>query len=123
MSSMFPANIRMPMVSPSDVGEAAASRLRGPLDDTAISYVEGPARYTPRDVADAFAAALHREVVVDVTPYDQWQSIHRKLGFSESAAKSYARMTEVSLADDFENPINPVRGPVSLDDFIMTAVR
>ncbi len=47
LPSMFPADTRIPMVAPRDLGGAAAARLRAPVSDTEVCYFEGPKRYTP----------------------------------------------------------------------------
>jgi uncharacterized protein YbjT (DUF2867 family) len=121
LPSMFPVATQIPMVAPADLGRAAAERLLTPVDDTGIQYVEGPARYTPQDVADAFAAALGRDVRVEVAPRDQWEAIFRRNGFSVKAASAYARMTAVSLDEDFDKPSSPIRGATELTTFIAGA--
>jgi len=98
LRSFFPADFLLPMVSPLDLGEAAARRLTEPVTAVGTYYVEGPERYSARDVADAFAEALDRPVQVEVVPRDQWEAAYRKLGFSEAAAHSYARMTAASIS-------------------------
>jgi uncharacterized protein YbjT (DUF2867 family) len=121
LPSMFPANTVMPMVAPRDLGRAAAARLLAPLEDTGVRHVEGPARYTPRDVADAFAAALGRDVSVEVAPRARWTAVFRALGFSDAAARSYAGMTAASLDGGFGMPADPERGPTTLAAVIAAA--
>ena len=122
LPSMFPADTEMPMVAPADLGRVAAERLLAPVDDTTVQYVEGPARYTPREVADAFASALGREVRVDVAPRDTWETVFQQNGFSPEAASAYARMTAVSLDSGFDEPACPRRGATELNSFIAAAV-
>ena len=81
----------------------------------------GPRRYTPRDVADAFAHALGRPVDVEVIPRHAWEQTYRQLGFSPEAARSYACMTGTVLDEQDGWPDSPVRGPTSLEDFICTS--
>jgi uncharacterized protein YbjT (DUF2867 family) len=116
LSTMFPADLELPMVAPQDLGRVAARLLREPAAPT-MHCVEGPQRYTPDDVAAAFAAALGRKVRVDVIPRGSWQDTFRSLGFSDAAARSYARMTAVT-ADGPEYPDDPVRGSISLQTYI-----
>ncbi|WP_346950296.1 NmrA family NAD(P)-binding protein [Dyella sp.] len=118
LASMYPADLAMPMVAPEDLGRAAARLLTAPRGESGIHYVEGPERYSPNDVAAAFAAAIGKPVAVKVIPRDQWEATYRKLGFSKAAAASYARMTAVSLDGDFERPASPERGTVTLQDYI-----
>ncbi|CAJ0868584.1 NmrA family NAD(P)-binding protein [Ralstonia flatus] len=121
LPSMFPADMRIPMVAPADLGEAAAARLLTPLDDVGVRYVEGPQRYTPQDVARAMSRTLGRDVVLEVVPRDRWEAVYKGWGFSAEAAGAYAKMTAVTLDEDFDQPADVVRGHVSLADFIAAA--
>jgi uncharacterized protein YbjT (DUF2867 family) len=118
LPSFFPEDLVIPMVAPDDLGEVAARRLLEPADRTDTIDVEGPRRYTPRDVADAFAHALGRPVDVEVIPRHAWEQTYRQLGFSPEAARSYACMTGTVLDEQDGWPDDPVRGPTTLEDFI-----
>lgn len=122
LPSMFPSDFAMPMVAPADLGKAAAERLLTSVSDTDVRSIEGPARYTPRDVADAFAAALGRDVAVDVAPRDQWAAIYQKAGFSKEAANAYARMTAATLDNGFDAPASADHGLTDLRSFIASAM-
>jgi len=118
LPTLFPADLAIPMVAPRDVGRAAAERLLSPVDDVGIRYVEGPERYSSADVARAFAKALGRPVELAVTPRAKWTEAFLDLGFSEPAARSYARMTEASVDGGFDVAGEPWRGSTTLDDHI-----
>lgn len=122
LPSFFPEDLPIPMVAPSDLGEEAARRLVAPPEDTGVQYVEGPALYTPRDVAGAFSAALGVDIAVDVIPRSQWEESFRQLGFSERAARTYACMTGTVVDDAGKWPGDPVRGATTLQAFIRKAV-
>jgi len=122
LPTLLPAELKLPMVAPVDLGRAAADFLREPVGQEGIHYVEGPARYSPADVAAAFAQALGRPVEPRVTPRDQWAAAYRALGFSEPAAESYTRMTEATAEAPFE-PEAPRRGSVTLEQYIGELVR
>lgn len=122
LPTLLPAGLKLPMVAPVDLGRAAADLLREPVGQEGIHYVEGPARYSPADVAAAFAQALGRPVEPRVTPRDQWAAAYRALGFSEPAAESYTRMTEATAEAPFE-PEAPRRGSVTLEQHIGELVR
>lgn len=112
----------LPMVAPFDLGEASALRLTEPVEATGIYHVEGPRRYSARDVADAFATVLKRPVEVDVVPREQWEAAFRTIGFSVAAAHSYARMTAATLDEHYEMPGEPGRGIVTLQEFVNECV-
>jgi len=118
LQSFFPADFAMPMVSPQDLGAAAARRLIEPAALAGIHNVEGPRRYSAQDVADAFATSLGRPVKVEVVPRARWEETYRSLGFSEAAAASYARMTAATLEGDFDVPEESERGQVTLQSHI-----
>jgi uncharacterized protein YbjT (DUF2867 family) len=111
------------MVAPADLGRVAASLLTESAEATGLHYVEGPEWYSSGDVAAAFSKALGRAVRVVVSPRAQWKQMFRDLGFSDTAAASYAPMTAVSVDGDFDAPDTPVRGSVSLERHIEKLVK
>jgi len=122
LQTLFPADLPIPMVAPRDVGAAAARRLVSPRDDVDPWSVEGPARYTPAEVAEAFSRALGRAVVVDVVPRAQWEVSFRQLGFSEAAASSYARMTACCVDQVFGSPQGAWHGTTTLVSYVEALV-
>ncbi|MGH6613064.1 NmrA family NAD(P)-binding protein [Sphingomonas sp.] len=120
--TMLPVDFALPMVAPQDLGEQAARLLTEPADRTGTHYVEGPERCSAADVAAAFAAAFGKPVKVVATPREQWVESFTALGFSDAAAESYARMTAITL-DKGEAPEAPIRGSVTLDDYVADLVR
>ena len=122
LPSMLPAGMKIPMVAPADLGKAAARHLLEPTRDRDVHHVEGPERYSPQDVADAFAAEFGNPVRVEIIPRDQWIAAYRKLGFSAAAAESYARMTAVSVDSGFVMSEPFERGETTLQDYVRALV-
>ena len=118
LPTLFPADLPIPMVSPDDVGAAAARRLTTSTDDVGVRYVTGPRDYTPAEVAAVFARCLDRPVTVDVVPRADWTAWFGQLGFSPSAAESYARMTACCVDDGFDVPQDAWRGPTTLESHL-----
>ncbi len=118
----FPAGMEIPMVAPSDLGRAAAARLTSGLDDLGIRYVEGPRRYSFIDVGAAFSDALGNVVTVEEIPRGQIEASFRQAGFSPPAARSFTRMTEMSIDGGFQLPADPQRGVVTLEDYVRSLV-
>jgi uncharacterized protein YbjT (DUF2867 family) len=108
--------------APDDVGKAAARLLMADAQALQVHYIEGPQRYSCSDVADAFARALNRPVALSVVPREQWRSVWRSMGFSETAADSYARMTEISVDQGFNVPDDPMRGATTLELYVQELV-
>lgn len=122
LPTMYPADLKIPMVAPVDLGAAAARFLLEPPKVTGTRYVEGPERYSSRDAAEAFSKALGRPVELSVTPREQWEAAYRKLRFSAPAAGAYTRMTEVSVDGGFQMPEAFERGSVTLTAYISELV-
>jgi uncharacterized protein YbjT (DUF2867 family) len=118
LPTMLPADLKLPMAAPDDLGRIAADRLMSGLDDIGIRYVEGPSRYSPADVADAFSKLLQKPVEVEVTPREGWRAGYRAIGFSEPAAQAYARMTAAALDRGFDHIANPIRGRITLQAYL-----
>lgn len=118
LTSFLPADLKIPMVAPNDVGEAAAQRLLSPVSDTGLRYVEGPCHYSPNDVATAFSTALGMPVEVETIPRHAWESTFRAFGFSNKAAVAYACMTAKVVDGEIETPDDPLHGSTSLHHYI-----
>ena len=123
LPTMFPADLKLPMVATEDLGLVAARLLRESAERNSVVYVEGPERYSANDVAKTFAKVLQREVEVAETPRDQWERAYRKIGFSEAAAHSYARMTAITSDGDYDMPQDPIQGTISLQEHVASVVR
>jgi len=123
LPTMYPVDLKIPMVAPDDLGRVAAHLLKEPADRVGVHYVEGPERYSSGDVAATFAKALGREVRPVATPRDQWEQAYRDRGFSEAAAHSYARMTAVSVDGDYDMPDAPICGSITLESYIGALVQ
>lgn len=122
LDTLFPAELVLPMVAPSDVARLAAQLLTAPTPETGLYYAEGPARYSPSDVAAAFARALGRKVEVATTPPESWVPMLEQVGFSPAAARSMAGMSHIVMDQSVELPSNPVRGSTTLDAYISALV-
>lgn len=122
IDSMYPADFKLPMVAPQDLGECAARLMTEPAGKTGLVHAEGPEQYSPGDVAAAFAEALHKPVSVRVAPREKWEEAFKAVGFSNAAAKSYAAMTGITLDQRYTVPDMPVRGRTSLRAYVQGLV-
>ena len=116
--SFFPAHLKLPMVSPKDIGQVAARLLTAKEEKGGLHYVEGPTQYTPLEVAKAFSHALHSPVEAVQIPVEQWIPAMQSMGFSLKAAQSMAAMTRVVLEKNYELPASPLRGSTTLEQYI-----
>lgn len=123
LTTMFPPDLKIPMVAPVDLGRAAAERLVEPFSrDTDIHLVEGPDRYSVQNVADAFAEVLGERIEVRSLPQSEWIGAYQKLGFSKLAVKSYAAMTEATISGEFPAREDTERGATSLRSYVADLV-
>ena len=122
LPSLYPADFQLPMVAPADLGRVAARLLQEPLGQTGLHYVEGPATYSPADVAAAFAQALGRPVRVAVTPRSEWEASFRAASFSTKAAASFTAMTALTL-NNTKHPAHPERGVTTIQQYINELVK
>jgi uncharacterized protein YbjT (DUF2867 family) len=123
VQTFFPADFKLPMVAPSDIGAIAARLMTEPIEQTGLHYVEGPDRYSSHDVADAFATALARPVFAESVPRDQWLVMFKSIGFSNEAAESFANMTAVTLDETFPDLIAVEPGVTSLHNYLLQIVQ
>jgi uncharacterized protein YbjT (DUF2867 family) len=79
-SFLQPADKPVPMVATKDVGGTAAALLLEDWQGTRIVELEGPARASPNDLAQAFAAVLGRAVRVEIVPRESWEPLFRAQG-------------------------------------------
>lgn len=123
LRTFFPADLKIPMVAPHDLGGVAADLLIAPIEQRECVCVEGPARYSSADVAAAFAVALGRDVKVQTIPERDWVDAFKGLGFSDRAAISYANMTRAVCEEEFPPASNTVHGKTSLTEYVRLTSR
>lgn len=84
-----PVDKRFPTISASDVGVVSARLLSQGLDagQTRIVSVEGPARVSANDVAQAIEHACGRPVKALALPRDQWALTLSRAGLSDQHAQ------------------------------------
>jgi uncharacterized protein YbjT (DUF2867 family) len=122
LPSFFPADLSVAMVAPDDLGKAAARRLMSGAEDVGIAHIEGPERYTAKDVATAFARVLDRDVSVQEIPREALEETFRSFGFSDAAAASYACMTCRVIDGKTDSDGPPVHGETSLERYIASII-
>jgi uncharacterized protein YbjT (DUF2867 family) len=116
--TFFPVDSILPMVAPRDIGQLAARLMTEPVERTGLHNIEAPERYSPHDVAEAFAKALQKPIKAIEIPPDQWINTMQQMGFSSEAAKSFSNMTTIALKGEFPSPDRVTRGVISLESYI-----
>jgi uncharacterized protein YbjT (DUF2867 family) len=103
-SFLQPADKAFPMVATQDVGHMAATLLREDWSGMRIVELEGPARISPNDLAQAFAAALERPVRVEIVRRENWEEIFRSQGTHNPTPR-------IRMLDGFNEGWITFRGP------------
>jgi uncharacterized protein YbjT (DUF2867 family) len=119
--TFYPPDFKLPMVSPKDIGRVAAEFLIEDSNGVKTHYVEGPEEYCADDVAKAFGKALGKTVEAVQIPHEKWFETMTRTGFSDIAARSMVKMTELTL-EDTERPESPIRGTTTIDEYIAELV-
>ena len=86
-SYLQPLDRKIDMVSAKDIGRAAAGLLREEWSGVRIVELSGPQKYSPRDEAAAFAAALGRDVKAVEVPRAEWEQRFRREGMQHPEAR------------------------------------
>ena len=79
-SFLQPPDRAFPLVATQDIGLLIAGLLMETWTGRRIVEIEGPRRYSPRDIAEAFSSALGREVSAVAVPRDSWISLFQAQG-------------------------------------------
>jgi NAD(P)H dehydrogenase (quinone) len=91
-SMLAPLDREVPMIAAVDIGRTVAEVLQKDWSGQRVIELEGPRRYTPNDVAAAFAGALDRDVEAKVLPATEWHATYLSWGLTPRSA---AAMTEM----------------------------
>ncbi|MDQ0995328.1 uncharacterized protein YbjT (DUF2867 family) [Phyllobacterium ifriqiyense] len=79
-SFLQPADKSFAMVATQDIGRVAADLIREQWIGKCVVELEGPARVSPNDLANAFASVLGHPVRVEIVPRESWEGLFRAQG-------------------------------------------
>ena len=79
-SFLQPADKTFAMVATQDIGRLAADLIREQWIGKRVVELEGPARVSPNDLANAFASVLGHPVRVEIVPRANWEGLFRAQG-------------------------------------------
>jgi uncharacterized protein YbjT (DUF2867 family) len=110
----------MPMVAIRDVGAAVEALLVGRHFERDVIEIEGPARATPRDLAEALTSTFGRSVrpvVVPVTALERWVDLrHRDPSHAREWKDTFRALREGRI--EFEEPAAALQGSTWFADFL-----
>ncbi|MET0466991.1 MAG: NmrA family NAD(P)-binding protein [Chitinophagaceae bacterium] len=116
--SFFPPSFKLPMVATEDIGKFAAELLLDEKKNEGLYFIEGPETYSPADVAAAFSHSLKQKVEPVEIPRPKWIDEMIGMGFSDQAALSFSNMTALVVTQSLTTPTDPIRGSISLQEYI-----
>lgn len=121
-SFIAPIDKKIPMVAAEDIGRTAAEILCEDWNKSRIVELEGPAMYSPQDVANAFQQALNKSVHAVPVPESEWAQNLSQTGLSKTAITGFIEMTQALNAGNlaFVNApnIEHRKGTITLDSVI-----
>jgi len=91
-SMLQPLDQKTHMISPEDIGAAAAAALLSPVKGVRLVNLTGPEDYSPAEAAAAFAQTLGKPVAPVAPPEEAWQEILTQAGFSATYAAGLVEM-------------------------------
>lgn len=72
-----------PMIATADIGRLAAELIQDDYDGKRVVELEAAKRYTPNEVAAAFAKILGHPVKAEVVPRDTWSALFKSQGMKD----------------------------------------
>ena len=122
-SFLMPLDKRFAMVAAKDVGVTAAALIQQHWTGVRVVELEGPARVSPNNLAEAFAAALGRPVRAELVPHQEWEALFRAQGIRDPIPR-------VRMLDGFNegwidfptNEDNRLKGNTSVAEVIAALV-
>ena len=119
-SFLQPVDQGFAMVATADVGRVAAGLLREDFRGVRVVELAGPDPVSPRRLAAAFAAALGRDVRVEVVARDSWEGLFRGQGMRHPGPRM--RMLDGFNEGWIRFSGDVVRGVVTVEDLVARLV-
>ncbi|WP_429083222.1 NmrA family NAD(P)-binding protein [Aeromonas bivalvium] len=93
-SFLSPLNQEFPMIAAADIGRMAAEALCENWDGVRVIDLEGPARYSPNDIAEHLSLTLGEAISPCSIPESDWAQSIAGRGFSSAAICGFIEMTQ-----------------------------
>lgn len=79
-SFLQPADHPIPMIAIRDIGTTVSQLLHEDWDGARVVELEGPSRYSAKDIEDALSLAFGHRVTTNVIPHSEWEPLFRSQG-------------------------------------------
>jgi NAD(P)H dehydrogenase (quinone) len=120
-SMLAPLSRAHPMVATQDIGAVVADLLLDPARGRSVAELEGPRRYAPHEIADAFSKTLGRPVKAQILPPSDWLGTYAEWGLTPRSAEAMSEMLVGFNSGhiDFEgSQAETMHGPTTLEQVL-----
>lgn len=93
-SFLSPLDRKLPMIATDDVGHVAAEILCEDWHESRIIELQGPAAYSPNDVANMLTKTLGKTVGIAAIPKPNWAEALSNSGMSVAAINGFIELTQ-----------------------------
>lgn len=97
LPTFFPSEMKVSMISPSDVAEFLADVMVQETSQERIYEICGPCDYSSLDIARIFGKVLNKNVALQQIPPDKWEHALEQVGFSADGIKNFMLMTKAVI--------------------------
>ena len=118
-STVLPADFKLPMVSPEDIGTFAAELIQD--DRTGIFYIQAAEEYAANDAIEILSHILQKDIKANEIPEKDWAAYMQQGGFSPESAQSFIGMTRLTLNEKFQTS-HPHIGKTTLGQYLKQVV-
>lgn len=118
LPTLFPTDLKVSMIAPSDVGSFIADVMAGKRELRRIYEIAGPKPYSSGDIAEVFGKIFGKTVRAVQIPHSDWLATFRQIGFSDSVAENFVLMTDAVLSGKTQTEYEAVCLPTTFDDYL-----
>lgn len=123
LPTFFPSEMKISMISPSDVAEFLADVMVQETCQERIYEICGPCDYSSLDIAGIFGKVLNKNIALQQIPPDKWEHALEQVGFSADGIKNFMLMTKAVIdGKTNSDTLDPVRLFMDFQTFLERAV-
>lgn len=120
LSTLIPADFKIPMVAPKDIATLAAACLQDAR--TGIFYIQAQDEYSAEDVTRILTTLSNKKITPQEIPEEKWSSYMEENGFSSTSVESFIGMTRLTIDEKFQAP-NPETGQTTLEEYLKQTIK
>ena len=118
LPTFFAADLKIPMISPDDVGIFADDVMAGKIKTKQVYEIAGPESYSSDDIAGILGKVFNKDVKAAEIPRDTWAGLLEQNGFSRSGAENMVLMTNAVISGKTQAQYDITHTGISFQDYI-----